>query len=253
VNKNGYGDYSDALSLVMSEPPAPVINVKCTQVLVVNHNNETMPESCDINMSWYLPASLYGLKTNYTYKIYQNNSPLGPNPKLLGSVTDNKFKATGISNASNFDFNIVIEVEDLNNVPLTGSIFNSQFSFYNVPVISLANTTFERDSNGNGKFNFSVNNGGSSLIGLLVMVLPDVNIPTNIDPVINIDTSNSVNKTYTVASSYGLTFTTRPDGITTDFVLSLNYKIPVPDPSYLVVATNSVGNDVYYGNLSVSN
>jgi hypothetical protein len=251
VNKNGFGDYSDALSLVMSEPPAPVRTVACTQVLVVNHNNEVMPTSCDINMSWDLPVFLYGLKTTYTYKIYQNNGPSGR--RLLGSVTDKKFKAQNISNATNFDFDIVIEVEDLNNVLLTGSIYNSQFSFYNVPVISLANTTFERDSYGNGKFNFSVNNGGSRLIGLLVMVLPDVNIPTNLDPVININTSNSDSNIYTVASSYVLSSTLRSDNKTTDFVLSLNYKIPDINPSFLVVATNSVGNDVYSGNLSVSN
>jgi hypothetical protein len=104
VNQNGFGEYSDAVSLVMSEPPAPVSRVNCTQVLVVNHNDEVMPDKCDINMSWDLPANLYGLKTNYTYKIYQNNNPLGRT--LLGSATDKKFKAQQISNLSNASHNI---------------------------------------------------------------------------------------------------------------------------------------------------
>jgi hypothetical protein len=96
-----------------------------------------------------------------------------------------------------------------------------------------------------------VDNGGSSLIGLLVMVLPDANIPTNIDPVISININP--NNTYSVNSPFSLNATPRQNSNITDFILSLNYRIPDVEPSFLVVATNSVGNDIYSKNLSVTN
>ena len=83
------------------------------------------------------------------------------------------------------------------------------------------------------------------------MVLPDANIPTNIDPVISININP--NNTYSVNSQFSLNATPRHNTNITDFILSLNYRIPGDEPSFLVVATNSVGNDIYSKNLSVTN
>jgi len=247
VNKNGYGPSSTPFTLFMSQPPKSVTNLKTSQVLVVNYNEQQMPTTRDINISWELPTPLYGLKTNtIKYNIY------GPDHTLLATVSDTKYIARGITNTTNFNFEIIAQAEDRNNVILYSQPTTSQFIFYKVPEITLSpNNTFSTDSNGNGKFYFSVDNGGSTLIGLLVMVLPDANIPTNIDPVISININP--NNTYSVNSPFSLNATPRQNSNITDFILSLNYRIPDVEPSFLVVATNSVGNDIYSKNLSVTN
>jgi hypothetical protein len=221
--------------------------LKTSQVLTVNYNEQAMPGTCDINISWELPTPLYGLKTNtIKYKIY------GPDHTFLATVSDTKYIARRITNTTNFNFEIIAEAEDRNNVILYSQPTTSQFIFYKIPEITLnPNNTFARDSNDNGKFYFSVDNGGSTLIGLLVMVLPDANIPTNIDPVISINIHP--NNTYSVNSPFSLNATPRQNTNITDFILSLNYRIPGDEPSFLVVATNSVGNDIYSKNLSVTN
>jgi hypothetical protein len=245
---NVYGSLTTQIYINL--PPDPVSNIYSYQLLDKNYNDSAMPTTGKVTISWTSPSIASGL-TFIRYDIfkYTSNAFDDTTATLYSSPTTTTFTTDTLPVSSPFYFGIKVVTKDIYDTVYTSAVNNSSYTFTSVPTISLpASGGFTIAGNENGIVTFYVNNGGSSLIGLTIMVLPDASIATNVDPVTIASINNGV---FSVGTGKTLSVTANSGGVNNDqYVLSLNYKIPYT-PSYLIVATNGVGSDVYYANLSV--
>jgi hypothetical protein len=250
INANGISPERMTNQIYITLPPDPVSNIDSYQLLDKNYNDSAMPTTGKVTISWTSPSIAAGL-TFIRYDIFKYTSNVFDNTTatLYSSPTTTTFTTDTLPVSSPFYFGIKVVTKDIYDTVYTSAVNNSSYTFTAVPTISLpVSGGFTRAGNGNGIVTFYVNNGGSSLIGLTIMVLPDASIATNVDPV----TIASINSgVFSVGIGKTISVTANSGGVNNDqYVLSLNYKIP-DTPSYLIVATNRVGSDVYYANFSV--
>ena len=119
-------------------------------------------------------------------------------------------------------------------------VFSTLQSSNDAPTITIGQNAFQENSAGNGVFYFTVNNGGSTLTGLTVFVVPDPSVAITQNPL-------DVNDTAAVVATPQIVDPV--NGNIATYQVDLGYKVPA-NPGFLIVASNATGSNFLARNLA---